>query len=535
MAIQPGRSRNHLAGWQFLTQEAALNTVLEVKHITKTFPGVIANNQISVTFNEGEVHCLLGENGAGKSTLMNIVFGLYRPDSGEIYLRGKKIDILSSAIALQAGIGMVHQHFMLVNPLTVAENVVLGNEPPSRFSFRMDKAIQDVRDISTRYGLAVDPKAVIEDLPVGVRQRVEILKALYRKADILILDEPTAVLSPPEIKELYHTIANLKAAGKTIIFITHKLNETMAVSDRITILRDGTVIGTVKRSETSPAELAHMMVGREVDLQIKKTACQRGKEVLRASDIHATDNRSLAALRGISLSLYQGEIYGIAGIEGNGQSELIEVLTGLRRMTSGKISIDGETISSPSPATMLAKAVGHVPEDRNIRGLIGPFSIAENLILGYHHQERFEKRGLLQAAKIKEYAQALIHRFDIRTPTSETHAESLSGGNQQKVVLARVFNQKPKALVVAQPTRGVDVGATEYIHQQMLAMRDEGTAILLVSADLDEIRILSDRIGVLYQGKIVAEKPAHEFTEQELGLLMAGMTDTQSSATEVVR
>jgi ABC-type uncharacterized transport system ATPase subunit len=395
---------------------------------------VIANKDISIAFQGGEVHCLLGENGAGKSTLMNIVFGLYQPDSGEIFLRGKKINIASSAIALRAGIGMVHQHFMLIDRLTVAENVVLGNEPPSRLSFRRDKANQEVREISKRYGLAVDPEAVIEDLSVGIRQRIEILKALYRKADILILDEPTAVLSPPEVSELYQIIESLKSAGKTIIFITHKLSETMTVSDRVTILRDGAVVGTVNRQDTSPEELARMMVGRDVLLQVNKTPCKPGKEVLTVKDLKVMDNRGLKAVQGVSLCVREGEIFGIAGIDGNGQTELIEALTGLRRIVSGEIIFDGVAISHLHPVTMLNKGFGHVPEDRNIRGLIGPFTVAENLILGYHGQTRYQKRGFLRGSEIENYADYLIRRFDIRTPNSTTSAESLSGGNQQKLI-----------------------------------------------------------------------------------------------------
>lgn len=500
-----------------------LDQILELFHITKAFPGVVANNDISLSFDKGEVHCLLGENGAGKTTLMNIVFGLYRPDSGTIHVRGKKLDITSSAVAIQNGIGMVHQHFMLVNTLSVAENVVLGNEPPSRLVFRKDQAIQDVADLSERYHMIVDPRAIIEDLPLGIRQRVEILKALYRNADILILDEPTAVLSPPEVEELYHTIASLKQAGKTIIFITHKLKETMAVSDRVTVLRDGEVVGTVPRLETSPQELARMMVGREVVLRVNKQPRAPGEEMLRVTDLKVVDNRGLSAVQGISFGLRAGEIYGIAGIEGNGQTELVEALTGLRKVQSGKFELLGVELTHSRPAAVIHSGIGHVPEDRNVRGLIGSFTVAENLVLGYHRQTRFQKYGIIRGANTDTYASQLVESYNIRTPGINTLVSSLSGGNQQKVVLARVFNQKPKVLVVAQPTRGVDVGATEYIHQQMLQMRQEGVAILLVSADLDEIRSLSDRIAVIFQGRLVAEKAAGDYTEEELGLLMAGM------------
>jgi ABC-type uncharacterized transport system ATPase subunit len=369
---------------------------------------VVANNDISLSFYAGEVHCLLGENGAGKTTLMNIAFGLYQAERGEILVRGRKIDITSSAVAIQHGIGMVHQHFMLVDPLTVAENVVLGHEPPSRLAFRMERAIHDVEELTTRYGLVVPPRAVVEDLPLGTRQRVEILKALYRKADILILDEPTAVLSPPEVEDLYRTIASLKQAGKTIIFITHKLNETMAVSDRVTILRDGAVVGTVERSATNPQELARMMVGREVVLRVQKTPRAPGRQVLQVSGLQAIDNRGLPAIKGISFSLRAGEIYGIAGIEGNGQTELAEALTGLRKVQAGKVELDGRDVTNAHPVSILASGIGHVPEDRLARGLIGAFNVAENLVLGYHHQARFQRRGAILQKNVKSYSEGLV-------------------------------------------------------------------------------------------------------------------------------
>jgi simple sugar transport system ATP-binding protein len=394
----------------------------------------------------------------------------------------------------------------------------------------MQQAIRDVEELIASYGLVVPPRAVVEDLPLGIRQRVEILKALYRKADILILDEPTAVLSPPEVEDLYRTIASLKQAGKTIVFITHKLNETMAVSDRVTILRDGAVVGTVNRDATNPQELARMMVGREVVLRVQKTPRAPGKRVLRVSGLQAVDNRGLPAIKGISFSLRAGEIYGIAGIEGNGQTELVEALTGLRKVQSGKVELEGRDVTNAHPASILASGIGHVPEDRLTSGLIGAFSVAENLVLGYHHQARFQHRGAIRQKNVRAYSAELVKDYDVRTPGISTLVSSLSGGNQQKVVLARVFSQKPRALVVAQPTRGVDVGATEYIHQQMLQMRQEGVAILLISADLDEVKSLSDRIAVIYQGRLVAEKPAAEFTDEELGLYMAGMPPKSGDA-----
>lgn len=495
--------------------------VLEITNITKAFPGVLANDHISFEIRQGEVHAILGENGAGKTTLMNIIYGLYQPDEGEIKISGKPVAIHTPADALKLGIGMVHQHFMLIDPLTVAENVVLGNEP-TRMVFSLDHAVRITQDLSRKFGLSVNPRARIEDIPVGVRQRVEILKALYRDASILILDEPTAVLTPLEVNELYETIANLKAAGKTIIFITHKLNETMHISDRITILRDGKALQTLQTAETNPQELARLMVGRDVVLRVNKTPCQRGNPVIHLKDVKVHDNRGLEAVRGVSLQVCAGEIYGVAGIEGNGQTELIEAITGLRKMSSGKIEIDGKDLSNARPAELLEAGLGHVPEDRNTRGVVSQFSVAENLVLGYHKQQRFCNHQFINHSGIDAYSSGVVAAFDIKTNGIHTSIDTLSGGNAQKVVVGRVFSQSPKALVVAQPTRGVDVGATEYIHQQMLKMRDAGVAILLISSDLEEVRSLSDRIGVLYQGQIVAEKFSEEFTEKELGLFMAG-------------
>jgi general nucleoside transport system ATP-binding protein len=499
-----------------------LESLLEMRGITKTFPGVVANDKINITFRRGEVHCLLGENGAGKTTLMNILFGLYQPDDGEIILNGKPVAITDPATAINYGIGMVHQHFMLVNPLTVAENIVLGNEPPSRFIFPMKEAVEDVTRLSQLYGLVVNPKTIIEDLPLGIRQRVEIIKALYRKADILILDEPTAVLSPPEIKELYKVIKSLRESGKTIIFITHKLKETMAISDRVTVLRDGRVVGTVNLDDTSPEKLAKMMVGREVILRIQRKFQKAGNLTLSIHDLVVDDNRGQPVVNDISINVYEGEIYGIAGIEGNGQTELVEAIMGLRPIRSGNVYLNDVSIKSKTPSQILAAGLGHVPEDRLNRGLIAQFTLAENFILGYHRNNSFNRYGILQEKRIESHAKELVAKYNIRTPSIHTLGGSLSGGNQQKTVLARVFSSNPKALIVSQPTRGVDVGATEYVHKQLLNMRQEGVAILLVSADLDEIRSLSDRIGVIYQGEIKAEKSSDEFSEEELGLCMAG-------------
>ncbi len=487
----------------------------------------MANDGIDLAFRRGEVHCLLGENGAGKTTLMNVVFGLYDPDEGEILIDGKPVRVSSPAVAIANGIGMVHQHFMLVEPLSVAENVVIGAEPrragrgPS-LVFPMREAIRRVRELSNRYGLVVDPTARIEDLPLGVRQRVEILKALYRKADILILDEPTAVLSPPEVEELYKVIEALRESGKTVIFITHKLKETMAVSDRVTVLRDGRKVGTVERDETTPEALAQMMVGREVVLRVTKTHREPGDVTLSVRDLVVNDARGLPALCGVSFDVKQGEIYGIAGIEGNGQSELIEAITGLRKLESGDVLLEGQSLIGKTPAQFLGAGVGHVPEDRMQRGLVEQFTVAENLMLGYHFDSDLARLGVLQKARITEHADRLVDTYDIRTPNVDTVVSHLSGGNQQKTVLARVLSSNPKALVASQPTRGVDVGATEFIHNHLLGMRERGVAILLLSADLDEVRSLSDRIGVIYQGRIVVERATEDFSEEELGLYMAG-------------
>lgn len=499
-----------------------LETVLRLQNITKRFPGVVANDGIDLVFKKGEVHGLLGENGAGKTTLMNIVYGLYQEDEGQIYLNGERISIDKPAVAIEHGIGMVHQHFMLVEPLTVAENVVIGHEPKSRLVFPMNESVEKVEELSNNYGLIVEPRAKIEDLALGTRQRVEILKALYRRANILILDEPTAVLSPPEVEELYKVIDSLRESGKTVIFITHKLKETMTVSDRITVLRDGKKVGTVDRNESSPEELAQMMVGREVVLRVSKSKNKPGDVMLSVQDLVVEDERGVQALGGVNLDVRAGEIYGIAGIEGNGQTELVEAITGLRGVRSGDVKLLKKSLLDLSPADILKAGLGHVPEDRHKRGMVAPFSVAENLILGYHHKIEFERRGLLRPARITAHAANLIDRYDIRTPDPKTAAAALSGGNQQKMVLARALSSSPRVLVVSQPTRGVDVGATEYIHNQLLDLRNEQVAILLLSADLDEVRSLSDRIGVICQGRIVAEGEADEFTEEELGLYMAG-------------
>ncbi len=495
---------------------------VEMHHITKRFPGVLANDDITFSVSKGEIHALLGENGAGKTTLMNVLYGLYQPDSGEIYVNGKKEDITEPNDAIDLGIGMIHQHFMLIPPFTVAENVVLGIEPEKNFLFDQKKAIKDVEEISRKYGLTVDPRAKVQDLSVGIEQRVEILKALHRGAEILILDEPTAVLTPQEVEELFKVMRSLKEEGKTIIFITHKLKEPMATCDRITVLRKGKSVGTVQTENTDIASLARMMVGREVCLVVEKPPHRHGETVMEVEGLEAFNDRGVKALRGINLKLRKGEILGIAGVEGNGQLELAETLTGLRKASAGKIVVHGKDVTGRSPRDIIKAGVSHIPEDRHKRGLIMDFSLAENLILGSHFTPPFSQGFRMNYERICNYAENLVETFDIRTTGIESQVKYLSGGNQQKVIVAREVGRGPEIIIASQPTRGLDVGAIEYIHEQILEMREEDKAILLISADLDEVRCLSDRIAVIYEGKIVGEKDPQTATEEELGLLMAG-------------
>jgi simple sugar transport system ATP-binding protein len=495
---------------------------VEMRHITKRFPGVIANDDITFTVVPGEIHALLGENGAGKTTLMNILYGLYEADSGDVFIHGQPAHITGPEDAISLGIGMIHQHFMLIPPFTVAENVILGVEPQKNLFLDNEKAIQDVMDISKKYGLTVDPQARVQDLSVGIEQRVEILKALHRGAEVLILDEPTAFLTPQEGEELFAVMKSLKEEGKTIIFITHKLKEPMATCDRITVLQKGRLVGTVTPEKTNVKSLARMMVGREVILDITKSPHPSGAVVMEINGLETYNDRGTKALRGIDLILKKGEILGIAGVEGNGQLELVESLCGLRTVTSGTITVDGVNVTNKSARDIILTGISHIPEDRQKRGLILDFSLAENLILGSHFQSPFSTRFRMNYDVINAYAQELIETFDIRTTGIETQAKYLSGGNQQKVVVAREFSRKPEIIIASQPTRGLDVGAIEYIHQKILEMREEDKAILLVSADLDEIRSLSDRIAVIYEGRIVGERDPQKTNEEELGLLMAG-------------
>lgn len=501
--------------------------VLELRGITKAFPGVLANDHIDFTLEAGEIHALLGENGAGKTTLMNILYGLYKPDEGEIYVRGKHVEIREPNDAIALGIGMVHQHFMLVPPLTVTENVMLGVEEVRNGVFLDRKrAAQRVREISEKYGLEVDPEARIQDLPVGVQQRVEIIKVLYRHADILILDEPTAVLTPQEVDELFEIMGSLSAQGISIIFITHKLKEVLAIADRITVLRNGRVVGTTTPEKTDEEELAAMMVGREVSLTVEKPPAHPTDPVLEVRDLYVEDDRGLLAVRGVSFDVRAGEVLGIAGVQGNGQTELVEAVTGLRPVLSGQVSILGQDVTNATPREITELGVGHIPEDRVHDGLVGDYPVALNVILNSYYREPFAHGIILDEEEIARYAARLVEEFDIRTPSIWVPVANLSGGNQQKVIVAREFSRPIRLLVAAQPTRGLDVGSIEYIHERIIEKRDAGCAILLVSTELDEIMALSDRIAVMYRGEIIDIVPADAVTREELGLMMAGVYPT---------
>ncbi len=496
--------------------------VIEMLNIRKEFPGIVANDNITLQVKKGEIHALLGENGAGKSTLMNVLFGLYQPEQGEIRVKGKSVKITNPNIANDLGIGMVHQHFMLVDVFTVTENIILGRETTKRGRIDLKAAEKEVREISERYGLAVDPRAKISDISVGMQQRVEILKTLYRGAEILIFDEPTAVLTPQEIKELIGIMKTLIKEGKSIILITHKLKEIMEVSDRCTVIRKGKGIGTVNVSETNANELASLMVGREVVFKTEKKPAEPKQVVLEINDLVVKDSRGVTEVNGLSLSVRSGEIVGIAGVDGNGQSELIEAVTGLRKSESGSIKVNGKELIHLSPRKIAESGVGHIPQDRHKHGLVLNYPIAENMVLETYYKPPFSKRGILNFPEIYKKARQLITEFDVRTPSEYTLARALSGGNQQKAIIGREIDRNPDLLIAAQPTRGLDVGAIEFIHKRLIEQRDHGKAVLLVSFELDEIMNVSDRIAVIFEGKIVAVVNPKETTEQELGLLMAG-------------
>ena len=496
--------------------------VLELRGITKQFPGVLANDHIDFDLRRGEVHALLGENGAGKSTLMSILYGLYTADSGQILMNGKPVTISSPKHAIELGIGMVHQHFMLIPVMTVTENIVLAQEPTyAGVLLDYDAAAKRVRDLSDSFGLAVDPNARIQAITVGQQQRVEILKALYRGAEILILDEPTAVLTPQEAQELFEIINELKSQGKSIVFISHKLNEVLEIADRISVLRRGKLIETIPREGATEAGLARSMVGREVLLRVEKRPSQPGEPLLQVEDVVVRDDRGLEAVRGVSFEVRAGEIVGIAGVDGNGQTELIDSLTGLRHPVSGSIRIGGEELSRASAREALDAGLGHIPEDRQRRGLVLDFNLAENLVLHDYGKEPFSKLGWVNPRRWFRWARGRLQEFDVRGGGPTTRAGSLSGGNQQKVVIAREVSRNPSVLIAAQPTRGLDVGAIEFVHRRLVEQRDAGKAVLLVSLELEEIVSLSDRILVLYEGRIVAEFPP-DVSEEEIGIAMIG-------------
>nr|WP_218958394.1 ABC transporter ATP-binding protein [Heyndrickxia oleronia] len=490
--------------------------------IRKEFPGIVANDDITLQVKKGEIHALLGENGAGKSTLMNVLFGLYQPEKGEIRVKGKKVNITNPNIANDLGIGMVHQHFMLVDTFTVTENIILGKEPKSSGTIDIKKAEKEVREISEKYGLSVNPKAKISDISVGMQQRVEILKTLYRGAEIIIFDEPTAVLTPQEITELIQIMKTLIKEGKSIILITHKLKEIMEVCDQVTVIRKGKGIGTVNVKETNPNELANLMVGREVVFTTQKIPANPKQNVLEIKDLVVKDSRGVPAVRGLNLNVRAGEIIGIAGVDGNGQTELIEAITGLRKSESGSIKINEKEIRNLKPRKITESGVGHIPEDRHKHGLVLDFPIGENIVLQTYYQKPYSKNGILNFKQIYQKATKLIQEFDVRTPSEYTLARSLSGGNQQKAIIGREVDRNPDLLIAAQPTRGLDVGAIEFIHKRLIEQRDNGKAVLLISFELDEILNVSDRIAVIYEGTIVAIVDPKTTTEQELGLLMAG-------------
>jgi simple sugar transport system ATP-binding protein len=496
---------------------------LEMRGITKAFPGVVANNHVDLDVRAGEIHALVGENGAGKSTLMNILYGLVHPDSGEILVNGQSTRIGGPRDAIARGIGMVHQHFMLIPVFTVGENVMLGREPVIAGGlYDHAKARTEIASLTKRYGLALDADARMGDLPVGLQQRAEIVKVLYRGANLLILDEPTGVLTPQESTDLFVVLRDLVKGGKTIIFISHKLKEVLEISDRITVMRRGKVVGHLVTKDTNEQEIATMMVGREVLLRVDKKPAQPGAVTFKIENLTASSDRGVPALKGISLELRQGEILGIAGVEGNGQSELVEVLAGTRRATGGRVLLTDKDVTTFDARTEREAGIAHIPEDRRGTGLVLNYSVADNLVLGRQRSVAFAWHEIvLRIAAIKAWARRLVKEFDIRTPDIESPARTLSGGNQQKIIVAREMASKPRVLLASQPTRGVDIGAIEFIHRKLVAERDEGSAILLVSAELDEIRSLSDRIAVMYEGRIVSIEPA-ETPEERLGLLMTG-------------
>ena len=507
-----------------------MTTVLELRGITKTFPGVLANDNVNLIIEQGEIHTLLGENGAGKTTLMNILYGLYKPDKGEILVQDQKVDIQDPNDAIAHGIGMVHQHFMLIPVMTVTENVMLGIEPIRNGIFLdKNKVAKHIREISEQYGLEVDPDAYIKDLPVGIQQRVEIIKVLYRQANILILDEPTAVLTPQEVEGLFKILQTLIDAGKSIIFITHKLKEVMAVADRITVLRLGQTVGTVSPKEVTPEKLATMMVGRQVNLVVQKKVAEPKGAALDVKNLYVRDERKNMVVNGVSFTVQKGEVLGVAGVQGNGQTELVYALTGLLPSDSGEMIVLGKAVHHTSPRTIIERGVAHIPEDRQKHGLLLSFPLSDNFVLCNYYLPPFAKGVSLQQSVIIENGEKLIKQFDVRTPSVYVNASTLSGGNQQKVIVGREFSRPIQLLIASQPTRGLDVGSIEYIHNRIIEKRDEGTAVLVVSSELDEIMALSDRIAVMYRGQIVEIIDASKATKEYLGLLMAGISPADAA------
>ncbi|GAA0118660.1 ABC transporter ATP-binding protein [Clostridium perfringens] len=500
--------------------------VVEMLNIRKEFPGIVANDNITLQLRKGEIHALLGENGAGKSTLMGILFGMNQPDRGIIKVKGKEVKITNPNVANDLGIGMVHQHFKLVENFTVTQNIVLGCEPKILFGLGMDlnKAAKRIEELSKQYGLNVDPYAKIEDISVGMQQRVEILKMLYRDADVLILDEPTAVLTPQEIDELIKIMKNLINEGKSIIIITHKLKEIKAAADRCTVIRRGRYIGTVDVKITSEAEMAKMMVGREVSFKVNKKPAKPGEVVLDIKNLSVKNNKKVLGLKDFSIDVRAGEIVGIAGVEGNGQSELIEAITGLRKSESGTINFKNKDITRESIRNRINSGIAHIPEDRHKRGLVLDYTIEENMVLEVYDKKPFSNKGLLNKKEIKKYAEKIIDEFDVRSGEgAESVARSLSGGNQQKAIIGREIELNPELLIAAQPTRGLDVGSIEYIHKRLVEQRDSGKAVLLISLELDEILNVSDRIAIINNGELIGIVNADETNENEVGLMMAGI------------
>ena len=507
--------------------EKKLAPAVEMRGITKLFGDFKANDGIDLVVEKGEIHALLGENGAGKSTLMNVLYGLYKPTFGEVKINGEVVDFQGPKDAIGKGLGMVHQHFMLFQPFTVVENIILGEEPTKGAVLDKKIAREKVVELSNRYGLKIDPDAKIEDISVGMQQRVEILKALYRDAEILIFDEPTAVLTPQEIDELIAIIKALAAEGKSIIIITHKLKEIKALAEKCTIIRRGQRIDTVDVANTTEADLAEMMVGRAIKFNVNKKPVEAGDVALHIENLHVKDVRGVEVVKGLNLDVRKGEIFGVAGVDGNGQSEFLEAITGLRKIEAGKVIIEGKDVTNATPKAIREAGMNNIPEDRNKRGLVQEFTVAENMVLHSYGEASYSSKGILQEGAITAHADKLMESFDIRPRKSRYLAGDLSGGNQQKVILAREIDDDPDVLIAAQPTRGLDVGAIENIHQFLVQQRDKGRAVLLVSFELDEIMSLSDRIGIIYEGAITKTFNEGEADQKELGYYMAGGVDSE--------